>query len=55
MTKDISAEINEVEDPVVKGLLLNIIAKIEKIESLPPCSNDPKQIAQIVNRITGKL
>ncbi len=55
MTKDISAEINEVEDPVVKGLLLNIIAKIEKIENLPPCNNDPEQIAQIVNRITGKL
>ena len=48
-------ELESLKDPAIKGLLLRMIEEINKPKFLPPCGEDPKQIAVIVNKITENL
>ena len=51
----ISSAVEEIQDPKTKEVLQYIIKELDRIKSLPPVTEDIKQIAVVVNKITRNL
>ena len=51
----IAAKVDSLEDPDLKEILTYIITELDRIKSLPPVTEDPKNLAIIVNKITRNL
>lgn len=52
---EMGQRVEQVADPIVRDVLRYIIDELDRIHSLPPVSEDTKQLAIIVNKITRKL
>lgn len=53
--KTLIDKIDKVKDPAIKEALAEIAKEIQKIKSINPVGENLPQIAQAINRITGKL
>ena len=53
--KALNAKIEQITDQHIKEALQLIALELDRIKNLPPVSEDPKQIAIIVNKITENL
>jgi len=51
----IDNDVDQLEDEKLKHILKYIIGELDRIKSLPPVSEDLKQIATVVNKITRNL
>ncbi len=53
--EDVYTAIALIEDKKLQSILIEITKRLDDIGQLPPASEDPKQIAVIVNKITRNL
>ena len=51
----IQSKVEEIEDPIVKEVLRYVLQELDRAKSLPPTTDDPKNIAVIVNKLTRNL
>lgn len=51
----IAAQVAQIDDPKLREVLVYIIGELDRIKSLPPVTEDLKQITTIVNKITRSL
>lgn len=50
-----TTDLANVQDPAVKKILTHILTELDRIKNLPPVTEDTKQLAIVVNKLTGNL
>jgi len=56
MQKNTTApKVEEIKDPAAREALRYVLAELDRIKSLPPVTEDLKQVSTIINKITRKL
>jgi len=51
----IATTVDRIKDPATKESLQYVIAELDRLKSLPPVTENLKQLATIVNKITRNL
>ncbi len=55
MRKIDKADIEAIEDPKAKEIILMLVEEFDRINNLPPVTTNTENIAVVVNKITGHL
>lgn len=55
MAQILHPDLSKVKDEAAKEVLIFLLEKFNKIEKLPPVTENTKQIAIVINKITGSL
>ena len=51
----IATKADQIEDPLTREVLQYVMKELDRIKSMPPVTEDIKQIAVVINKLTRNL